>query len=67
MGFDDRIKKSICEYSSGLNRRSDLIKDRKLDDLIDRVGLDNLEVLMRMPKNEKGDILKRIKRIRGLK
>ena len=46
--------------------KRELIRDRKLSDLIDRIGERNLTILLKMPKKEKVDILKRIKKLKNL-
>ena len=66
-GLSDFLKKAISDIDTSIRGDDELRKDRKVSDLADRVGSRNLEVLLNLPKTEKKDILKRLKKMKEIR
>ena len=65
--LDEFLKKTILEIDASIPKKADLIKDRKIQELTDRIGLKNMVVLLKLSKVERGDILKRLKKIKEIR
>ena len=61
------IETTILEYSNALIKKDELIKNKKVEDLVDRVGEKNLTILLNLPKIERTSILKRMKRLKEIR
>ena len=61
------IETTILEYSNALIKKDELIKNKKVEDLVDRVGEKNLTILLNLPKIERNSILKRMKRLKEIR
>jgi hypothetical protein len=65
--LDEFLKKTILEIDASIPKKADLIKDRKIQELTDRIGLKNMVVLLKLSKVERGDILKRLKKMKEIR
>ena len=61
------LDKSFTELTNILKPNKELVKDKKVEELTDRIGSRNLEILLNLPKPEKQDILKRLKKMKEIR
>ena len=67
VSYWDCLKQAILEFDSIVTNKAELRRDKKLEELIDRVGSRNLVVLLKLPNHEKKDILKRLKKTKEIR
>ena len=65
--LDDFLRNAAKYIQLSLPKNKALIRDRKISDLADRVGAKNLKVLLNLPRTERMDILKRLKKMKEIR